>query len=182
MDGYARGPFLVACARIGGEAVGMTDREKLAGRCRCGVREDIAAEYPEDHLSCNGLKCCNSCGEAKKLNEYWQYKSRNGAPLPRCKVCEVKARRERRARLSEHERERVRATARKRYPNRKLDHLTYCAKYHEEHRDEILSRKRARFKEKRDAILAQQRERYRNSLEARRARKVAMEKNREEAA
>lgn len=40
---------------------------KIAGRCACGMAADIAAQDPEDHLACNGLRRCRQCLEVKPM-------------------------------------------------------------------------------------------------------------------
>lgn len=61
---------------------------KLAGRCPCGVREDLAAKDREAHLECRGLRRCRgkgSCGAAKPLDQF--YMARNPSGSFRITVC-----------------------------------------------------------------------------------------------
>lgn len=61
---------------------------KLAGRCPCGVREDLAAKDREAHLECRGYRRCRgkgSCGAAKPMDQF--YMARNPSGTYRITVC-----------------------------------------------------------------------------------------------
>lgn len=48
----------------------------LAGRCNCGVRLDLAAQDPEDHLSCHGDKRCGYCDNVRPESEFRRHRCR----------------------------------------------------------------------------------------------------------
>lgn len=42
---------------------------KIAGRCSCGMSENIVQLRPDSHLACIGLRWCGQCGEAAELRK-----------------------------------------------------------------------------------------------------------------
>ena len=129
----------------------------LAGRCACGVRTDLAAKDPDDHLSCNGLRRCRGCEEVKVDSEFFHYgPSRGGKPYARCKACWADFKRKEYQRKPKV-RERKKAEARRFYYENKLKTLDRKARYYRAHAEAERERSRVWRAKHRDRINANRR-------------------------
>lgn len=124
----------------------------LAGRCKCGVTRELAAEDPEPHLACNGQKRCPGCLIAKSLSSFWKYgAAKKHRPYSRCKVCWRAGRREK-YQSDQHTRERIKENARAYYGRNKLKVIDRKAQWYKDNQE----RERARARTYRDAHRAEE--------------------------
>lgn len=59
----------------------------LSGRCACGLRVDLAALEPDDHLPCNGLKRCRRCQHVRSRDKDFR-RGGLGGVNGTCRECE----------------------------------------------------------------------------------------------
>lgn len=147
------------------------DALSLAGRCECGVRLDLASEYPDDHLICRGEKRCRQCDQVKPNAAFSRKRAYH---LGLCKACRAENKRKRyrsdpkfrrqmmewnRVSYYKHKLKRLEREA-QRYLGAHQEKCEKHKRYYQRHRESIQARQKAYHIANRSLILAKKRQKY----------------------